>query len=130
MTTEEKKAALIEAGRKIRSNASEETIEEAWEEYQAELEADAILAEEPEEEETSEVESAPIIERPEVPPISQPVRSTVPERKPGRVLGSPEWHAAFAACKSHKYGVKEPELVEWCRQNMSAEEFSEVYPNK
>lgn len=40
MTTEEKKAALKEAGIKVRSNASDETIEEMFDERLAETETE------------------------------------------------------------------------------------------
>lgn len=107
MTIDDKKKALIDAGKKIRSNASEEDIEMAYLELEAEQEAANPAPDGPpvEPEGTSEVASAPVTSSKDA--LEAVLRSADP-----------------------MMGDKDPKVIKWCRENLSDEEYEARYSGR
>ena len=102
-STEDMKAALIEAGRKIRSNASDETIRIEYLELQAELGADS----EPE---------------PEIAPEPAPVHVPASSGK--------ETFEDIIKTADPLAGDKDPKIIAWCKKNLSEAEFEKRYSGR
>jgi hypothetical protein len=109
MSITEKKSALRDAGVKVRSNASNETIDELWEEHVATLGSD-------DEVETSEVSS-----------FENPPAVAAPKAKPA---GNEAFEAFLEANQDPWFGDKTPAVVEWARKNLSAEDFAARYDGR
>lgn len=125
MSIDDKKKALIDAGVKVRSNASDETIEELYFEK---------ISEEPEViEETSEVSSfenpPAVMERIEIPAgiDLSPSGVTV---EPKRAKGNDAFNEFLEAHQNPQMGDKTPIVIEWARKNLSAEEFKARYDGR
>lgn len=110
LTIEEKREALKEAGKKIRSNASDETIAAAYAELQ-----DG----EPEPEPSPEpVEESPAVETP-VEPVEKsdtPAATTIEEK--------------IAEIGDVSLGDRNPDVIAWARENISKEEFEARYAGR
>lgn len=120
LTIEQKREALIEAGMKIRSNASDATIE---------AEYSRLGRSEGEPAAGTEIEPATPAAEPEPEPnatikaAGKPKPETIAE-----ILDRirEERHRT----NSDYLGDREPEVIEWARQNLSEEEFQARYRNR
>lgn len=126
MTTDQKKQALIDAGVKVRSNASEETVEELYEEHLVAIaEHGPIVTEdiEPVEDESSEVSSA----EPEDAMVPIPVPS--PSRGRGKATMA-DFKKIRDTLGTTSEGTRTPAVFEWADKNLPAAEFNEIYAGK
>ena len=103
-TIEDMKAALLEAGRKIRSNASDESIRIEYVELQTELEA-ANMPQEEEKAPAPEAYQAPVSSTGET--IDDVIRRANP-----------------------KLGDKDPVVVAWAKANLSQDDFDKRYSGR
>lgn len=135
MSIDDKKKALIDAGVKVRSNANDERIEEL---YDAQFGKGEDLNEpEGEEgftgEETSEVSSfenpPAVVEQIEIPEgiDLSPSGITV---APKRAKGNDAFNTFLLANQDPQMGDKTPAVIEWARENLSAEEFKARYEGR
>jgi len=103
MTTEEKRAALEEAGKKVRNNATAASIDTMFDEFEAER----LIAEEGIEEVPSEAKA----------------------QKSAQIYGTPFWQENLLRLQTNRETENTPVFIEWCRENMTKEEFEYCYPN-
>lgn len=103
MTTDEKRAALEEAGKKVRNNATAASIDAMFDEFEAER----LIAEEGIEEVPSEAKA----------------------QKSARIYGTPFWQENLLRLQTNRETENTPVFIEWCRENMTKEEFEYCYPN-
>lgn len=103
-TIEDMKAALIEHGRKIRSNASDESIQIEYVELQTELEAASLPPEE--------------------------VKAPAPEAYQAPVSASGETIEDVLKRANPKFGDKDPMVIEWARKNLSPDEYDKRYSGR
>jgi hypothetical protein len=101
MTTNEKKQALLDAGIKLRANASEETVNAAWEEFNN-------PAPEPE-----------VVEDTPAAPLNPPVATATKTRE--------DINAIIARLGTNRLGDRTPEVVAWARENLTEDEFEARY---
>lgn len=113
MTIEYKRAELEAAGIKVRANASDERIEQLYEEHQASIAEHGPIATESRE----PVEGAP------AKPFSAPSGNHASKRQD-------DFNAFLAAHGSIAMGDKTPVVVEWARENLSPEEFAARYEGR
>lgn len=99
MTTEEKRSALEEAGKKVRNNANAASIDAMFDD----LEAEKLIAEEGFEE--------------------------VPAQTSDQIYGTRFWEENLLRLQTNHQGTDTPAFIEWCRENMTQEEFESCYPN-
>lgn len=121
MTTEEKKQALIDAGVKVRSNASDETIAEMWETHVTESTADY---------EPEPVEDVVSVEVED----SGPTGAYAPTSPTTCATGPSDIMEAFAqVLKEHgtkQLGPRTPAVYDWADANLPAEEWNKIYAGK
>ena len=137
LTINEKRAALEAAGKRLRSNASDETIEMAYLEYEAELEAASG--------ETSEVSSfvnPPTVVIPDgLPTGNLRTEEEVKVVRQSREISEPSGETIETVLtrvrtrvlreNTRDYlGDKEPEVIEWARQNLSPDDFDARYSGR
>ena len=103
-TIEDMKAALIEAGRKIRSNASDESIQIEYVELQTELEAANTPPEE--------------------------VKAPAPEAYQAPIASTGETIEDVIRRANPKLGDKDPTVIEWASTNLTADEFDKRYSGR
>ena len=116
MSIDDKKQALIDAGVKVRSNASDETIEKLW------LDGVGPDGEEGVDgAETSEVSS---FENPPATVESEPVKS-----KGGKATREDfdKFHALHA---TNQGGVRTPAVFDWAMENLPVSLWNEIYAGK
>lgn len=108
---EQMRKTLADAGRELPEDASPSEVETAYIELEVEREtAEDAAGEAPEPE--------PPAEEPETETAASPDQSK--EEAFQAVLATADTHA----------GDKDPKVVEWCRQNLSPEEFAERYAGR
>jgi hypothetical protein len=103
MNTEEKRAALEAAGKKVRKNATAETIDEMFDELQAEQ----LIAEEG-------IEDVP---------------KNPPPQNSKRIYGTAFWEENLLRLQTNHQTENTPAFIDWCRENMTREEFTICYPD-
>jgi hypothetical protein len=108
LTIEDKREALKEAGKKIRSNASDLTIEEAFAELQGGK---------PTPEPTPEPEKTPVVKSPKKAVQSNTNSAMTIQEK-------------IAEIGDISLGDRNPEVIAWARENISKEEFKARYAGR
>jgi len=108
LTIEDKREALKEAGKKIRSNASDLTIEEAFAELQGGK---------PTSEPTPEPEKTPVVKSPKKAVQSNTNSAMTIQEK-------------IAEIGDISLGDRNPEVIAWARENISKEEFKARYAGR
>lgn len=126
MSIDDKKQALIDEGVKIRSNASDETIEELWQKYACKVVKD--------DEETSEVSSfenppttvITVEEIPDAPqpPVSDLVLRTKRTAPTGTLEAFQKFHELHA---TNQEGVRTPIVFDWAMENLPVAEWNKIY---
>jgi hypothetical protein len=139
MTTEEKKQALIDAGRKVRSNASDESINELYEEFIAEtavLDSKEDALSMPEGEAAMIEEHGPIDDRAEEADAraeieAEAVTIEVAGPEPAPISDRQAAFNAFLEANQDKMmGDKTPAVVAWARANLTKEEYEARYAGR
>lgn len=108
LTIEDKREALKEAGKKIRSNASDLTIEEAFAELQGGK---------PTQELTPEPEKSPVVKSPKKEAKSNTNSAMTLQEK-------------IVEIGDISLGDRNPEVIAWARENISKEEFKARYAGR
>lgn len=108
LTIEDKREALKEAGKKIRSNASDLTIEEAFAELQGGK---------PTPEPTPEPEKTPVVKSPKKAVQSNTNSAMTIQEK-------------IVEIGDISLGDRNPEVIAWARENISKEEFKARYAGR
>jgi hypothetical protein len=119
MKTDDKKTALINAGVKVRSNASDETIDELYEEHISSI---AVLDSKEDALSLPPEEIAVRVEVSSPAPVADPKPKTKKENK--------AFDAFLEANQDKMLGDKTPAVVQWARENLSKEEFSARYDGR
>ncbi len=119
MKTDDKKTALINAGVKVRSNASDETIDELYEEHISSI---AVLDSKEDALSLPPEEIAVRVEVSSPAPVAGPKPKTKTENK--------AFDAFLEANQDKMLGDKTPAVVQWARENLSKEEFSARYDGR
>jgi hypothetical protein len=112
LTIEDKREALKEAGKKIRSNASDLTIEEAFAELQG-----GKPTPEPTLEPTPKPEKTPVVKSPKKAVQSNTNSAMTIQEK-------------IAEIGDISLGDRNPEVIAWARENISKEEFKARYAGR
>lgn len=117
LTTEEKRAALTEAGKKIRTNASEEDIAMAYLELEVEREMES---------ETGPPSGDEALTNAEPEPEPEPETS---ETSSANAVGE-SIHDVIKRVGDIHLGDRNPDVIAWARENLSREEFAARYAGR
>lgn len=130
MTTEEKKAALIEAGVKVRSNASDETVAELYLENIVGMVPTVTGDVEPVEDVVSvEVAGFNITEVVEASPVfAEKIKGAQAAFKGGDIMA--EFKQILETLGTKQLGARTPAVFEWADSNLPADEWNKIYAGK
>lgn len=117
MSITEKKKDLKDSGVKVRSNASDVTIEWLWEEHVARLSAALV----------STLGTDGEVETSELSSFDNPPAVAAPKAKPA---GNEAFEAFLEANRDPWFGDKTPAVVDWARKNLSAADFAARYDGR
>jgi hypothetical protein len=121
MTIEDKKQALIDAGGKVRSNASDETVEELYEEHLASISEHGPVAAE-------DIEPIEDVVSVEVTSETESALVKVPVARSGDILT--EFARIRATLGTNQEGERTPAVFDWANENLPAEDFNRIYAGK